>query len=73
MSEKILYAVCLEKRKRNGGVAVNIEYMHAEDAGEVFRFCMSSGMSKGTRVVKIAPVVGYWGEEDKDKNLIVSV
>lgn len=71
---RVLYAICLERRARNGKVMANIEYMHAEDRAEVVLTCMNGAtLKKGTRVVNIAPVVGYWGEEDENRNLIVSV
>lgn len=70
---KVLYAICLERRARSGKLMANIEYMHAEDRAEVVLSCMNGSLTKGTRVVNIAPVVGFWGEEDENRNLIVSV
>lgn len=69
---RVLYALAIEKRKRDGRVVCGFEYVHAKDRGEALMTYFASRPGPGVFVADVAPVVGVFGEEKKG-NLITCV
>ncbi len=80
MANKILYCVAYEEFK-NGTWKPELEYFHVQNvkhsywlAKKKFTIQNSNKLMFGRiKIVDIAPVIGYYIEEDKNRNLIYSV
>lgn len=73
---KTLYAIAACVRLPNGTVKPIQSHCHAMNAQDArFQFVSSLPIRQrySVEIMGIGPVIGVWGEETKDKKIIVSV
>lgn len=64
---RVLYALAIEKRRKDGSIVCGFEYVHAKDRGEAIMTYMATKPGRNVWIADVAPVVGVFGEERNGK------